>query len=114
MTIRLCLIGMVLCASTAAAQAPDGHELFELNCKKCHGVRGVPPKTIKKKMEKIPVFDSVFIAHRSDDSIVKVLTEGGKTEDMKSFTDKLTREQMLAVAKYVRELALKPRGPAPE
>jgi len=95
------------------AQAPDGKVLFEENCRKCHGVRGTPPKTMKEKFPKIATFDEAFIAKRSDDSVVKVLMKGvGKAEDMKSFKDKLSPDEMAAVAKYVRELASKPR-PSP-
>lgn len=101
-----CVVIALLCAlsSVAAAQAPDGKTLYDANCKRCHGVRGTPPVTMKKKFEKIATFDPEFIAKHSADSIVKVLTKG-KNEDMKSFKDKLSHDDMLAVAKYVHELA---------
>jgi mono/diheme cytochrome c family protein len=113
MTIRPMLVAVLVAAFTtgarrAHAQAPDGKALYEENCRKCHGVRGTPPKTMKEKFSKIATFDAEFIEKRSDDSVVKVLTKGvGKAEDMKSFKDKLSAEEMTAVAKYVRELALK-------
>ena len=111
MKTGLYVIGLLALASTTAAgQAADGKTLYEANCKKCHGVLGTPPKTMQKKFEKIMVFDADFIAKRSDDSLVKVLTKGGKTEDMKSFKEKLSADEMKAVAKYVRELATKPRA----
>ena len=92
----------------AGAQAPEGKALYDENCKKCHGVIGTPPKNMKAKYPKIATFNPEFITKRSDDSVVKVLTNG-KSEDMKSFKDKLSPEEMRAVAKYVRELAEKPR-----
>jgi len=104
------LVLLLLGVSAAAAQAPDAAELYRLNCKKCHGVRGIPPKTIKKKMSKIPTFNAEFAAGVDADSIVFVLVKGGNSEDMKSFSDKMTREEMTAVAAYVRELALKARA----
>jgi len=117
MTIRPLLVAVLVLSTTAAgarrlhAQAPDGKVLFEENCRKCHGVRGTPPKTMKDKFPKIATFDPDFIAKRSDDSVVKVLMKGvGKAEDMKSFKDKLSPDEMAAVAKYVRELASKPRS----
>ena len=94
-------------ASRVAAQAPDGKALYDENCKKCHGVVGRPPKTMKDKFPKIYTFDAAFIAARSDDSVVKVLTKG-KNEDMVSFKDKMNAAEMMAVAKYVRELGSKP------
>ena len=106
---------LVACAAGARrlhAQAPDGKALYEENCRKCHGVRGTPPKTMKEKFPKIVTFDEAFIQKRTDDSVVKILTKGvGKAEDMKSFKEKLSPEEMAAVAKYVRELALKSHSP---
>ena len=98
---------LVAGASRGRAQA-DAKVLYEENCRKCHGVRGTPPKTMKEKFPKIATFDDAFIAKRSDDSVVKVLMKGvGKADDMKSFKDKLSPEEMTAVAKYVRTLGLK-------
>lgn len=92
--------------STAAAQASDGKAIYNENCRKCHGVIGTPPKTMKTKYPKIATFDEEFVAKRSDDSVVKVLIRG-KGDDMKSFKDKMTPDEMKAVAKYVRELGMK-------
>jgi mono/diheme cytochrome c family protein len=106
--IAALLVVLTAGARRAHAQAPDGKALYEENCRKCHGVRGTPPKTMKEKFPKIATFDDVFITKRSDDSVVKVLMKGvGKADDMKSFKDKLTPDEMMAVAKYVRELGLK-------
>ncbi len=91
-------------ATRAQAQAQDGKALYDANCKRCHGVRGTPPQTMKKKFEKIATFDPAFITKHSTDSIVTVLTKG-KNEDMKSFKDKLSHDEMVAIAKYVHELA---------
>ena len=107
------VVALVLCAPRVMA-AQDGKAMFEANCKKCHGVLGVPPKTIKKKMDKIPTFDATFLEKVSEDSIVKVLTKGGASEDMKSFKDKMSAAEMAAVAKYVRELAGRPKAPGSE
>ena len=107
---RTLTIGLLLAASgvlsRAAAQAPDGKALYDENCKKCHGVLGTPPKTMKTKYEKIATFDAAFIAKRTDDSVVKILMKG-KGEDMKPFKDKMKMDEMMAVAKYVRELGSK-------
>lgn len=108
---RCALIALFLAAAatTARAQAPDGKALYDANCKKCHGARGTPPQTIQRKYDKIMKFDEAFVAKHSTDSIVKVLTKG-KDEDMKSFADKLSKDEMVAVAKYVHELAAKPKA----
>lgn len=112
MKARLLIAGVLVVAGGALSQASaqaarDAKTLYQENCKKCHGVLGTPPKTMKAKYEKIATFDAAFIASRSEDSVVKILTKG-KGEDMKSFKEKLTPEEMVAVAKYVKELASKP------
>ena len=104
--IVACLVLGAGAAARASAQAPDAKSLYEDNCRKCHGVRGTPPKTMKEKFPKIATFDSAFVEKHSVDSIVKVLTHG-KNEDMKSFKDKLSTEQMTELANYVRELGTK-------
>ena len=90
-----------LAAASSPRQEPEGKAPYEANCRKCHGVRGVPPKTMKTKYPKIATFDAEFFAAHSQDSIVKVLTNG-KGENMKSFKDKLTHDEMVAVAQYIR------------
>ncbi len=95
----------IVISTRATAQASDGKAKYDEYCKKCHGVLGVPPKTMQQKYEKIRFFNGEFAAKVSDDSIVKVLRKGGKTDDMKSFKDQLSSDEMTAVAKYVHELA---------
>ena len=106
--LGLAMVAAALGAQRAAAQAPDGKALYHENCKKCHGVLGTPPKTMKEQFPKIATFDAAFIAKHSQDSIVTIMTKG-KGEDMKPFKGKLTPAEMAAVAGYVRELATKPR-----
>lgn len=110
--MRTLIIGLTLATAglvhRARAQAADGKMLYEANCKKCHGVLGVPPKAIREQFPKVASFDAAFIAKHSQDSIVTILTKG-KGEDMKPFKGKLTPSQMAAVAKYVHELATRPR-----
>ena len=83
--------------------------LYEATCKKCHGVLGTPPKSMKERFAKIATFDAAFIAKHTEDSIVTVLTKG-KGDDMKPFKGKLSPAEMAAVAKYVHELAIRPRS----
>src|SRR6185436_5555047 len=96
-------------ASLLALQEPDGKALYSAECKKCHGVIGTPPQTMQKKYPKIASFDAKFLETHPEDSIVKVLTKG-KNDDMKSFKDKMSAPEIAAVAKYVRELAARPKS----
>lgn len=91
-------------APAGAGQVAQGKAPYEENCRKCHGVRGVPPKTMQAKFPKIATFDAAFFAKRSDDSVVTILTKG-KNQDMKSFKDKLSHAQMVAVAAYIRSFS---------
>jgi mono/diheme cytochrome c family protein len=90
----------------AADQAAQGKTPYEDNCRKCHGVRGIPPKTMKDKFPKIATFDAAFFANHTADSIVTVLTKG-KNADMVSFKDKLSHSEMVAVAAYIRAFVQK-------
>ena len=88
-------------------QEPDGKALYLKNCKQCHGVLGTPTKDAKAKYDKIASFtDADFFATRSTDSIITVLKKG-TGRDMKSFSDKLSPEEMRAVALYIPTLAKK-------
>lgn len=91
-------------AAATRVQDPEGKAPYEENCRKCHGVRGVAPKTMKTKYPKIATFDAAFFAKHSKDSIVTVLTKG-KNQDMKSFKDKLSHDQMEQVADYIKTFA---------
>ena len=93
-------------APAGADQAAQGKIPYEENCRKCHGVRGVPPKAMKEKFAKIATFDAEFFTKHSSDSIVTVLTKG-KGEDMKSFVGKLSHGEMVAVAAYIRAFVQK-------
>lgn len=108
-TISSLAVGIVFIGriATAAPQDdPKGKAPFEENCRKCHGVRGIPPKTMKAKFPKIATFDADFFTKHTQDSIVTILTKG-KNEDMKSFKDKLSHDQMEEVAKYMRTFVAK-------
>jgi mono/diheme cytochrome c family protein len=107
--IAALLIGSAYANHYAAAATPlqdaKGKVEYEANCKRCHGVRGIPPKAMQAKFPKLVTFDAAFFAKNSKADIVKVLTNGGKSADMKSFKDKLSHEQMESVADYIRTFA---------
>jgi mono/diheme cytochrome c family protein len=104
-------VAMVLAldARTAAAQAPDGAALYKTHCRSCHGATGVPTPRMAAMYKNLVAIDSAYLATRSEDSIVVVLA-GGIGDSMKPYKDKLTPEEMRAVAAYCRVLA-KPATP---
>ena len=88
-----------------AFQAPDGAQIYREHCKECHGAVGEPTKSAKAKYDSIPSFKTPgFFAQRSQDSIVTVLKKG-KGKDMKSWSEKLTDAEMVAVAQFVLTFA---------
>jgi mono/diheme cytochrome c family protein len=98
------LVGVLAAAisSAAAAQGADGKAVYEANCKKCHGATGKPSDAIKKMSPKIETFDAAFFANRNDAALIKGITEG--KDKMKPFKDKLSPDEIAAVAKYIRTL----------
>ena len=89
-------------AAQTPAPPPDGEALYRENCRACHGPSGVPPQRMVAIYKELAPLDSAFLALRSEDSVVAVLRDGiGK---MKGYKDRLTPEQIVAIAKYVATL----------
>ncbi len=111
MKARILILSLALIPAlmTQVAAQSTGKDLYDANCKKCHGVLGTPPKALKAKFPKLAAFDAAFIAKHSVDSIVTILTKG-KGEDMKSLKGTLSPAEMKSVAEYVKELATRPRA----
>lgn len=98
-----CAVLCICVAPALAAQEPDGQALYREHCKECHGAAGRPPKTAVAKYKDVKTFDAAFFTGRSDDSIVAVLKRGVKDgKEMKSFKEKLSADEMVAVTKYIR------------
>jgi mono/diheme cytochrome c family protein len=94
------MVVMALVALIAApALAEDGAAVYKAKCAMCHGDNGVA----KKMAEPSRSFnDPKFQEAVSKDEIVKVLAEGkGKKKSMK---EKLTAEQIEAVAAFVKTM----------
>ena len=103
----VCTVLAAVAGHPLRAQA-DGQALYEENCRSCHGVAGKPTDRARREFKlRIPTFaDPAFFAHRSQDSIVAVLTHGvGDGQDMRSFKNMLSHDEMVAVARYMRTLA---------
>jgi len=98
------MLGVLVAAisTSAAAQGADGKTVYEANCRKCHGPAGKPSDAIKKMSPKIETFDAAFFEKRTDEDLVKQITEG--KDKMKPFKDKLSADEIAAVAKYIRTL----------
>ena len=100
----------VAAAQAAPAQEPDGAALYRQHCRTCHGMKGVPTQRMVGLYPELKTLaDSAFQAGLSVDSITAVMRRGAG-RDMKSFTEKLTPEEMAAVARFVKTLAASPGG----
>ena len=92
------IVGL-LAVAAAPAFSEDGAAVYKAKCAMCHGENGVAKKMAEPSRN---LNDPKFQAEVSKDDVVKILTEGrGKKKSMK---DKLTPEQMKAVAEYVLTL----------
>ncbi len=99
--LTLCVIlamGMML-AATVAGAAEDGKVLFESKCAMCHGKDGVAKSMAKGSGN---FNDPKWQQATSQDAIEKTVTDG--KNKMKGFKDKLTPEQIKAVASYIKSL----------
>lgn len=98
------VIGLSAVVSAAAAQTPDGAALYREYCRTCHGVAGVPPQRMLTLYAGLRALDSTFLAARTSDSLVAAM-QNGVGRDMKTFKEKMTTEQMRAVAQYILDFA---------
>ena len=87
-------------------QEPDGKAIYLKNCKQCHGTLGDPTKMAKAKYKNVASFqDPEFFKKHSDESIVEAITKG--KGEMKGFAEKLSKEEIQAVAAYIHTLEKK-------
>lgn len=100
--VLFCLMMVPFCLSAAtdvAADANEGEATYKARCKVCHGVDGVPKSFAKGS----PAFnDPAWKEAISVDAIEKVVAEGRKR--MPAFHNKLTPEEIKAVAAYLKTL----------
>lgn len=92
------ILGLVAVVA-APAFSEDGASVYKAKCAMCHGENGVAKKMGEPARN---LNDPKFQAEVSKDEVVKILAEGkGKKKSMK---DKLTPEQIAAVADYVKTM----------
>jgi cytochrome c oxidase cbb3-type subunit 3 len=96
------ILAVTLGATGAAAQAPDGAALFRRHCRACHGAEGVPPAGMAAAFPSLTSLAEPAVTGRAEDSLVQLLQDGRGS--MKSFREKLSDEEMRAVARFVKAL----------
>jgi mono/diheme cytochrome c family protein len=90
----LALAGVV--ASGQKSPKIDAPELYETHCQACHGPDGTSP------LEGLSFSDTTWKHGSRLQDIVRIVTDGVDETVMLSFKDKLSKEEILAVAKLVR------------
>lgn len=78
----------------------DAKSIFDSKCKSCHGADGKGDTTIGKKVS-IPSLASTKI---SKAEAIKTITDGVPDTKMKGYADKLSKDEIDAVAAYVKKL----------
>lgn len=87
------------------SRAPDGKELFALNCMICHKENGTGGEiTIKGKKLNAENLTADKIKKMTDEKIIGYVRDGVQDEGMPAFKDKMTGEEMRAVVAHVRNL----------
>ena len=88
----------------APATAPDGAALYRQSCRGCHGARGKPSEQMRGVYPSlVALSDSAVQAKLTVDGVAGLLTKGNGKE-MKPFADKLSPDEIRAVAEFVKTL----------
>jgi mono/diheme cytochrome c family protein len=90
---------VLLLGSSAKAAAPDGRALYEAKCTMCHGKNGVAKPVAKGSRN---LNDPAWQEAATLESIAKVILQGKGT--MPKYDDKLTVEEIKAIAAHVKTL----------
>jgi ubiquinol-cytochrome c reductase cytochrome b subunit len=105
-----------LAATKAKQAAPAGPiqqlqvaRLYQEQCMACHDVEG-KGNAIRKAMPTIPDFTSLAWQMSQTDVEITHRIQDGTVPLMPAFKDKLSREQILALAIYVRAFSIEPRA----
>jgi quinol-cytochrome oxidoreductase complex cytochrome b subunit/mono/diheme cytochrome c family protein len=97
-------------------QELDIAKVFNTNCAACHGVDGTGDQ-VRKGMPTVPNFTSLAWQVSQTDIEITHQIFAGKEPLMPAYQDKLSKQQILGVAVYVRAFAVHPTapiGPKPE
>ena len=97
-------VAAVLVASGAAPQEPPTPELYRAKCQQCHMADGNSP------LEPMNFTDGKWAHGSKPAEVAKVITDGVPGTAMLPFKTRLSPEQVMALAEYVRafDKTLKP------
>lgn len=103
-TLTLSLGATTAAAQAAAPAAPDGAALYRQSCRSCHGARGKPSDQMRGVYPSlVTLSDSAVQARLTVEGVAALLTKGNGKE-MKPFADKMSKDEIQAVAEFVKTL----------
>ena len=94
---RIAVAAAVLCLVATSARAEDAKTLYSQKCASCHGASGKGDTAMGKKLG-APDLTKI---KDSEAQVVAAITNG-KPPKMTPYKDKLTTDQIAALAKYVK------------
>jgi cytochrome c553 len=100
----------LLAAGAVAVHAADAKELWEKNCKKCHGPDGKGGMAMGKKLGVKDYTSPKVQDAMKDEEMTKAVKEGVKKEGetkMKSFADALSDDEIKSLVAYIRKFKAK-------
>jgi cytochrome c6 len=83
------------------AEGPDGKVLYEKKCAMCHGKDGVPGKMAEGSGN---FKDPEWQKANSLEAVIAVSSAGKEGTKMSAYKDKMTADEIKAVAEYVKSL----------
>lgn len=99
--LRPCIVFLALLLIASASVLADEAPEFKLRCAPCHGTRGAGDTKIGQNL-KVRDLGSADVQKQSDDELVAIIKKGkGK---MPAYADKLSKEQISGLVKYIRAL----------
>jgi mono/diheme cytochrome c family protein len=101
--MKFALIAALISSNLAFAAGP-GQRLYNAKCASCHGKDGRGQTEMGRKTQVKDLTDPNVQATFSGDTLIDELTNGMKDTKMPGYKDKLSGDEIQAVAAYTRAL----------
>jgi mono/diheme cytochrome c family protein len=99
-----CLVVVTLApllSSHARADTPPA--VYKSKCSACHGVKGAGDTMLGKNLNLRPL-GSPDVQEQSDDELFVIISKGKKKKRMPAFENRLSRDQIGDLVRYIRSL----------
>ena len=97
----VCAVALQAVLAIPAGAGDDSAKIYTAKCQTCHGVEGKSP------FPDLSLVDDKWLHGGSVAEITKVIEEGVSGKAMAPFKSQLTKDEIDALAKYVRALSRK-------